>query len=72
MKVIVNHIADPRINPNGTNGWITYNPEVRGDLDPQASWRIGLLNLTDERYRMHGSGVDSPGRRLIVSVVVRF
>jgi len=65
-------IADPRINPNGTNGWITYNLEVWGDFDPQASWRIGLLNLTDERYRMHGSGVDSPGRRLVVSVVVRF
>jgi hemoglobin/transferrin/lactoferrin receptor protein len=63
---------DPRINPNGTAGWATLN--LRAD------WRIfeGLgvalraENLADKRYREHGSGLDEPGRHLILSLDYRF
>ncbi len=63
---------DPRINPNGTAGW--------GTLNLRADWRIfeGLgvalraENLADKRFREHGSGLDEPGRNLIVSLDYRF
>jgi hemoglobin/transferrin/lactoferrin receptor protein len=64
--------ADPRIDPAGTDGWVTWNLEVWGEFDPQSRWSLSLLNLTDERYRTHGSGYDAPGRRLVFGVVVTF
>ena len=64
--------SDPRINPDGTDGWLTWNLEVWGEYDRQVRWNLALLNLTDERYRVHGSGFDAPGRRLVFGVVVTF
>ena len=59
---------DPRINPDGTPGWLTVN--LRGDWDINDRWRVsaGVENLLDRAYRVHGSGIDSVGRNLVVSV----
>jgi outer membrane receptor protein involved in Fe transport len=59
---------DPRINPDGTPGWLTVN--LRGDWDINDRWRVsaGVENLLDRQYRVHGSGIDSVGRNLVVSV----
>jgi hemoglobin/transferrin/lactoferrin receptor protein len=65
-------VTDPRIDPKGTSSWLTYNFEVWGDFNPDATWRIALLNLTDELYRVHGSGVDALGRRLVIGLRLEF
>jgi len=65
-------VSDPRIDPGGTAGWVTYNLDVWGEFNRDASWRIGILNLTDTSYRVHGSGFDAPGRRLVVSLHLEF
>ena len=68
-KLSSRDIADTqRIPPGGTPGYTTLN--LRSD------WRVrdGLVlslaldNLTDEEYRVHGSGVNEPGRNLIASL----
>ena len=33
---------------------------------------IGVENITDRRYREHGSGVDAPGRNFVVGADYRF
>jgi len=60
-------VRDVRIDPAGTSGWAM--------LGARASWvyqdwqfTLGLDNLLDKRYRAHGSGLDAPGRNLIVSL----
>ena len=57
-------VTDPRIDPSGTDGWITAN--VLGRWEPSDAWRVTLAvqNLFDEAYRTHGSGLDAPGRNL--------
>lgn len=57
---------------NGTDGWVTFN--IRG------GWRItkwiraelALHNLSDIRYRIHGSGIDAPGFDARATVTVAF
>lgn len=53
--------GDPRIDPNGTPGWFTLNLDVGGDFDHTSSWWVGVHNILDEAYRVHGSGFDAPG-----------
>jgi outer membrane receptor protein involved in Fe transport len=59
-------IIDPRINPAGTPGWITAN--LRVSWTASETWHITLQleNILDKRYRVHGSGIDSPGQNLYV------
>jgi len=59
---------DVRINPDGTPGWLTAN--VAATWQPQDGWQIvaALENLFDKKYRAHGSGVDSTGTNLILSL----
>ncbi|HGE70624.1 TPA: TonB-dependent receptor, partial [Candidatus Poribacteria bacterium] len=33
---------------------------------------VGIENITDRRYREHGSGVDGPGRNFFVSLDYKF
>ncbi|MCK6445535.1 MAG: TonB-dependent receptor [Planctomycetes bacterium] len=61
-------LADPRIDPDGTAGWVTFDVEVGGALATDATWRLGVLNVLDEEYRVHGSGLDAPGIGLVVGV----
>jgi outer membrane receptor protein involved in Fe transport len=61
-------VMDPRIDPAGTPGWMTAN--LRADWALNDRWRFSatLENILDKRYRVHGSGVDSVGRNLYVSI----
>jgi outer membrane receptor protein involved in Fe transport len=60
-------VRDVRIDPTGTSGWAILG--ARGSWVYQ-DWQftLGLDNLLDKRYRAHGSGLDAPGRNLMVSV----
>ncbi|MDH3441896.1 MAG: TonB-dependent receptor, partial [Gammaproteobacteria bacterium] len=61
-------VQDTRIDPNGTPGWLTAN--IRASWDVGEAWQFSASfeNLFDKRYRVHGSGIDSVGRNLYVSV----
>jgi len=39
-------------------------------MTSRATVSLALENLTDEDYRIHGSGVNEPGRNVIASVSV--
>lgn len=61
-----------RIPPGGTPGYVTF--DVRGGwsvCDGLDVW-AGLENLTDEDYRIHGSGVNEPGLNLKLGLKWRF
>ena len=52
----------------GTPGWATLN--LRAGITPLKGLRVdvGLLNILDTNYRIHGSGYDSPGINGKISV----
>jgi len=64
-------LADPRIDPEGTDGWITLDLDCAGPIDRELSWTLGVHNLLDESYRVHGSGIDGPGVGLYASIQFR-
>jgi outer membrane receptor protein involved in Fe transport len=66
--VIARDIRDVRINPEGTAGWAILG--TKASWRPNDVWQINLMadNLLDKRYRVHGSGIDSPGRNFLLSV----
>ena len=54
-------VTDPRIPEGGTPGWWTLN--LRAGLRP-VEWlqiSVGGSNLTNQPYKVHGSGVHGPG-----------
>lgn len=61
-------VNDIRIDPDGTSGW--------GILGISGYWvhtdvfrlTLGLDNILDKQYRVHGSGLDASGRNASVSV----
>jgi len=57
-------IADPRINPVGTPGWVSVGAGLTQRFDNDLSVSLSLDNLLDQRFRYHGSGVDATGRNL--------
>lgn len=64
--------TDVRIDPNGTDGWVTAN--LRVAWNPTPAWRLqlALTNLFDEAYREHGSGIDAPGFGATLIAEARF
>jgi outer membrane receptor protein involved in Fe transport len=61
-------LRDPRINPDGTPGWATAN--IRVSWTAEETWQVTLQleNVLDKRYRVHGSGIDSPGQNLYLGI----
>lgn len=65
-------VTDPRIDPEGTDGWTSWGVDTGGPLSSHVRWSASVVNLFDERYRAHGSGIDSPGRSLVLSLRASF
>jgi len=61
-----------RIPANGTPGYVVL--ALRGGWLVSKDWRISVAveNLFDENYRIHGSGLNEPGRNLVASVIRTF
>jgi hemoglobin/transferrin/lactoferrin receptor protein len=52
---------DSRIDPNGTPGWVSVGLSARYNWQ-SVSVNLGLENLFDQVYKVHGSGIYSAGR----------
>lgn len=61
-----------RIPPGGTPAYAVFAARGGMDFAEGVSLSIGLENLADEDYRIHGSGVNEPGRQLVVSARAAF
>jgi outer membrane receptor protein involved in Fe transport len=61
-------VRDVRIDPTGTSRWATMG--VRASWDYQNRWQValGVENVFDKQYRVHGSGLDAPGQNVLLSV----
>jgi len=57
---------------DGTPGWATLNLRAGWHIDDRVAIRLSLNNITDERYRTHGSGFDAPGFDARISMDVTF
>jgi outer membrane receptor protein involved in Fe transport len=64
--------ADHRINPNGTPGYGVVNVHAGYGFGPGLEVRGGMDNVFDKAYRVHGSGVDGPGRYFWLGAGIRF
>ena len=73
--------TDPRIDPAGTGGWTVFDLDFGGPLgswsgpgaaSDNLSWSLGLHNLFDESYRVHGSGFDAAGFNVVLGVRISF
>lgn len=51
-----------------TPGWATFGIRGQWQMTPRQSLLFALDNLTDANYRLHGSGFDSPGFNLSLSL----
>jgi outer membrane receptor protein involved in Fe transport len=59
--------ADNRIDPGGTDGWVTLNFRTRFNRG-RLSLAVSVENITDAAYKEHGSGIYSAGRNLILNL----
>jgi len=65
-------IRDVRIDPNGTPGWGRIGFSAQFSFDSGWQFTAGIDNLLDKRYRVHGSGLDAPGRNFSLHVRRQF
>jgi hemoglobin/transferrin/lactoferrin receptor protein len=61
-----------RIPPGGTPGYYTLNLRAGVRATDRITLFAGVENITDQDYRVHGSGVTSPGTNFVGGMEVRF
>lgn len=61
-----------RIPPGGTPGYTVFGLSAGVPLDENVDLGLSLENLGDKDYRVHGSGLNAPGRSVIVTCEIRF
>jgi hemoglobin/transferrin/lactoferrin receptor protein len=61
-----------RIPPGGTPGYVIFTLRSGITMTPNASLTLALENIADEDYRIHGSGVNEPGRQLVANFSCTF
>lgn len=61
-----------RIPPGGTPGYAVVHLRFGAKISERVRFVAAGENLLDEDYRIHGSGVNEPGRNFVVSSVLEF
>lgn len=64
--------GDTRIDPNGTAGWATLNVRLGWNPIEALSLQLDGINLLDQAYREHGSGIDGEAAGVIVGATYRY
>ncbi len=59
-----------RIPPGGTPGYLVFHARGGWRLGRHLALDLGLENLLDEDYRVHGSGLNRPGRSLVLGLTL--
>jgi hemoglobin/transferrin/lactoferrin receptor protein len=59
-------VTDPRIQAGGTPGFATFDLSGGLELNGIGTFTLALDNLTNESYRLHGSGIDGPGFNIVL------
>lgn len=65
-------IADHRIPPGGTPGWAVVDVRAGTRVGRSLLLSGGIANILNEAYRVHGSGIDGPGRHVWLSARFEF
>ncbi len=63
---------EQRIPPGGTPGYAVGTLRGGTRIGEDLAVMLAVENITDEDYRIHGSGVNEPGRQLVVTADYRF
>lgn len=61
-----------RIPPGGTPGYTVWDLRATWQPRPKLTLSAVLENLTDRDYRIHGSGLNEPGRNLVLGGSFQF
>ncbi len=61
-----------RVPPGGTPAYCVLSLRTGYRIRENVDLTLALENVTDEDYRIHGSGVNEPGRNFLVGLEVRF
>lgn len=61
-----------RIPPGGTPGYVVVSTRMGTRLTPKLAVSLGVENLLDEDYRIHGSGINEPGRNFVLTADYAF
>ncbi|MBN1557123.1 MAG: TonB-dependent receptor, partial [Lentisphaerae bacterium] len=56
-----------RIPPGGTPGYVVYDVRAGWKPLPDLALSLAVENVTDADYRIHGSGVNEPGRNVVLT-----
>jgi hemoglobin/transferrin/lactoferrin receptor protein len=61
-----------RIPAGGTPGYTVYDIRTGCNINKNMSLSLAVENITDEDYRIHGSGINEPGRNIVVAIESKF
>ena len=61
-----------RIPPGGTPGFTVYSLRGGKEISENFDVFVGLENIADKDYRLHGSGQNEPGLNVIIGLDCRF
>lgn len=61
-----------RIPPGGTPGYAVLGARAGSQLTKSLALTLGVENILDEDYRIHGSGLNEPGRNFVVTANYAF
>ncbi|MDB4690780.1 TonB-dependent receptor [Verrucomicrobia bacterium] len=61
-----------RIPPGGTPGYERIDLKVGWNIHTNLTITVAIDNMTNQNYRVHGSGTNSPGRNFIAALESRF
>ena len=61
-----------RIPAGGTPGYAVCHVRTGAEITRNLELSVAVENIFDADYRIHGSGVNEPGRNLIVSAAYDF
>ena len=56
-----------RIPPDGTSGYAVFHVRTGTQVTKNLELSLALENIFDKDYRIHGSGVNEPGRNLVLT-----